>query len=330
MLRKGYLVEEKWHRVQVGDVIRMENNSFVAADILLLSSFNPNGLVYIETAELDGETNLKVKQCLDTTNLLGEDEKSLSQFNGHIICEPPNNNLSKFEGTLSIADQKFSLDNEKVIYRGAVLRNTPWCYGVVLFAGKDTKLMQNSGKTKLKRTSIDKLLNFIILGIVIFLLCMCLFCTVACGIWETMIGYYFQSFLPWDPVVPDQTVAGATVISLLVFFSYAIVLNTVVPISLYVSVEVIRLFLSKLIDWDKDMYYSKSDTYAKARTTTLNEELGQIQYVFSDKTGTLTQNIMTFNKCSINCKSYGDIINEMTGEPVDLDEVMHNLQLSFT
>ena len=80
MLRRGYLVEEKWHRVQVGDVIRMENNSFVAADILLLSSFNPNGLVYIETAELDGETNLKVKQCLDITNLLGEDEKSLSQF----------------------------------------------------------------------------------------------------------------------------------------------------------------------------------------------------------------------------------------------------------
>ena len=215
MLRKGYLVEEKWHRVQVGDVIRMENNSFVAADILLLSSFNPNGLVYIETAELDGETNLKVKQCLDVTNVLGEDEKSLSQFNGHIICEPPNNNLSKFEGTLNYNGQKHPLDNEKVIYRGAVLRNTPWCYGVVLFAGKDTKLMQNSGKTKLKRTSIDKLLNFIILGIVIFLLCMCLFCTIACGIWESMIGYYFQIYLPWDPVVPEEPVAGSTVIALL-------------------------------------------------------------------------------------------------------------------
>ena len=125
-----------------------------------------------------------------------------------------------------------------------------------------------------------------------------------------------------------------------VFFSYAIVLNTVVPISLYgeiysfklkernkgdiyfsVSVEVIRLFLSKLIDWDKEMYDSKSDTHAKARTTTLNEELGQIQYVFSDKTGTLTQNIMTFNKASIGGRSYGDILDETTGEPIDLDEV---------
>ena len=229
VLRKGYLVEEKWHRVQVGDVIRMENNSFIAADILLLSSHNPNGLCYIETAELDGETNLKVKQCLDSTNVLGEDEKSLSQFNGHIVCEPPNNNLSKFEGTLTYNGHKYSLDNEKVILRGAMLRNTPWCYGVVLFAGKDTKLMQNSGKTKFKRTSIDKLLNFIILGIVIFLLCMCLFCTVACGIWESMIGYYFQSYLPWDTVVPvvscflfSNEIRGGVVLILIFLITTAI------------------------------------------------------------------------------------------------------------
>lgn len=76
-------------------------------------------------------------------------------------------------------------------------------------------------------------------------------------------------------------------ISFLMFFSYIILLNTVVPISLYVSVEVIRFMHSVLINSDLKMYYEKTDTPAQARTTTLNEELGQVQYVFSDKTGKL-------------------------------------------
>lgn len=71
------------------------------------------------------------------------------------------------------------------------------------------------------------------------------------------------------------------------------------------SVEIIRLGNSFYIDWDRKMYYARNDTPAEARTTTLNEELGQIKYVFSDKTGTLTQNIMIFNKCTINGKCYG-------------------------
>ena len=142
----------------------MENDQFVAADILILTSSEPNGLCFIETAELDGETNLKIKQCLVETAVMNDYEDRLWEFNGEIVCEPPNNLLNKFEGTLMWKNQRFSLDNEKLLLRGCVLR-TQWCYGLVIFAGKDTKVMQNSGKTKFKRTNIDKLLNFIIIGV---------------------------------------------------------------------------------------------------------------------------------------------------------------------
>ncbi|XP_050447279.1 phospholipid-transporting ATPase ID isoform X3 [Cataglyphis hispanica] len=319
-LRGTNLREEKWSQVQVGDVIRMENDQFVAADVLLLSTSEPNGLCYIETAELDGETNLKCRQCLPETAEMMDNHELIGQFDGEIVCEVPNNLLNKFDGILTWKGQKYALDNDKIILRGCVLRNTQWCYGMVIFAGKDTKLMQNSGKTKFKRTSIDRLLNLLIIGIVFFLLSLCLFCMVGCGIWESLVGRYFQTYLPWDSLVPSEPITGATVIALLVFFSYAIVLNTVVPISLYVSVEVIRFVQSFLINWDEEMYYAPTKTHAKARTTTLNEELGQIEYIFSDKTGTLTQNIMTFNKCSVAGKCYGDIIDEVTGEVIDLSE----------
>ncbi|KAL1402454.1 hypothetical protein pipiens_006093 [Culex pipiens pipiens] len=319
-LRHGKLVDERWSGVQVGDIIRMDNDQFVAADILLLSSSEPNGLCFIETAELDGETNLKCKQCLVETAVMGDQEDLLWKFNGEIVCEPPNNLLNKFEGTLAWKNQRYPLDNDKILLRGCIIRNTQWCYGVVIFAGKDTKLMQNSGKTKFKRTTIDRLLNFIIIGIVFFLLSICGFCTIASAIWEAIVGYKFQIYLPWENIIPKDYLQGATIIGCLVFFSYAIVLNTVVPISLYVSVEVIRFAQSFLINWDEKMYYEKTKTHAKARTTTLNEELGQIQYIFSDKTGTLTQNIMTFNKCSIAGRAYGDVIDLRTGEAVELSE----------
>ncbi len=68
------------------------------------------------------------------------------------------------------------------------------------------------------------------------------------------------------------------------------------PISLYISIEIIRLLQSKLIDWDNRMYYEPNNVQAEARTASLNEELGQIEYIFSDKTGTLTQVCRVMNR----------------------------------
>ncbi|CAF1156451.1 unnamed protein product [Adineta ricciae] len=315
------LVTRKWKDIKVGDIVRLENNEFVTADIVLVSTSELNGLCFIETAELDGETNLKVRQALEETCDLEDHIDQLSRFDAEIEYEAPNNNLGRFEGNLSWKNKTLPLKNDNVLLRGTRLRNTQWAFGIVCYAGPDTKLMKNSGKATFKRTKIDHLLNRIILGIFFFLLVMCAIMTICCGFWESFVGYDFRIYLPWETYISKDQRIGALEKSLLVFLSYIIILNTVVPISLYVSVEFIRLLQSKWIDWDSKMYYEPNNVPAQARTTTLNEELGQIEYIFSDKTGTLTQNIMTFNKCSIKGKVYGYVTDEAGNEVQDPEKL---------
>ncbi|TRY65285.1 hypothetical protein DNTS_015442, partial [Danionella cerebrum] len=322
VLIDGELKTEKWMNVQVGDIVKLENNEFVTADLLLLSSSEPLNLIYIETAELDGETNLKVKQALTMTGELGNDIQRLAAFKGEVHCEPPNNRLDKFTGTLKVGGYTFALDNERILLRGCTLRNTEWCFGLVVFGGPDTKLMQNSGKSIFKRTSIDHLMNVLVLFIFGFLAFMCTILSIGNAIWEYQQGNSFIVFLP------RADGANASLSAFLTFWSYVIILNTVVPISLYVSVEILRLGNSYFIDWDRKMYHVKSDTPAQARTTTLNEELGQIKYIFSDKTGTLTQNIMTFNRCSINGKTFGEVV-DFAGQRVEVTEKTEKVDFSW-
>ncbi|XP_024905477.1 phospholipid-transporting ATPase FetA [Pteropus alecto] len=300
VLMNGKMEENKWMNIQVGDIIKLENNQHVTADVLLLSSSEPYSMTYIETAELDGETNLKVKQAISVTSEMEDNLKLLSAFDGEVRCESPNNKLGKFSGILTYRGNNYILDHDKLLLRGCIIRNTDWCYGLVIYTGPDTKLMQNCGKSSFKRTHIDRLMNVLVLWIFLFLGGMCFILAIGHGIWENKKGYYFQNFLPWKEYVSSSFVSVC-----FIFWSYFIILNTMVPISLYVSVEIIRLGNSCYINWDQKMYYAPKNTPAQARTTTLNEELGQVKYVFSDKTGTLTQNIMIFNKCSINGTLYG-------------------------
>eukprot|EP00731_Ephydatia_muelleri_P034005 Em0044g25a len=317
------LTEVKWKDVRVGDVLKLKNDEFVTADLLLLSSSEPNSLVFIETAELDGETNLKVRQALPITAELGANEDQLSTFNGYIECEPPNNRLHKFVGTLHWNNATYSLDNEKVLLRGCRLRNTEWMYGVVIYAGSDTKLVQNSGRTKFKRTHLEQAMN----KLVFFILCFLIGCLFVAFIGSLIFEFIYikeaNNFFPYNNYL-KRTASPSFVQSILQVFSNLIVLNTFIPISLYVScelfletasidvsyytllqcVEIIRLGLSLFINSDIKMYYEPNNVAAIARTTTLNEELGQVEYIFSDKTGTLTQNVMTFLKCSINGVRY--------------------------
>uniref|UniRef100_A0A8C0LA40 Phospholipid-transporting ATPase n=1 Tax=Canis lupus dingo TaxID=286419 RepID=A0A8C0LA40_CANLU len=275
----------KWKEIQVGDIIRLKKNDFIPADILLLSSSEPNSLCYVETAELDGETNLKFKMALEITHQYLQRENALTTFDGFIECEEPNNRLDKFTGTLFWRNTSFPLDADKILLRGCVIRNTDFCHGMVIFAGADTKIMKNSGKTRFKRTKIDYLMNYMVYTIFVVLILVSAGLAIGHAYWEAQIGNNSWYLYDGEDYTPSYR-------GFLNFWGYIIILNTMVPISLYVSVEVIRLGQSYFINWDL--------------TTTLNEQLGQIHYIFSDKTGTLTQNIMTFKKCCINGQIYGE------------------------
>uniref|UniRef100_A0A8D2EQC1 Phospholipid-transporting ATPase n=1 Tax=Theropithecus gelada TaxID=9565 RepID=A0A8D2EQC1_THEGE len=276
--------EDKWMNVQVGDIIKLENNQPVTEKPEITDA----ELLYLHFSA------------------------------GEVRCEAPNNKLDRFSGILTYKGKNYFLDHDKLLLRGCIIRNTDWCYGLVIYTGPDTKLMQNSGKSTFKRTQIDHLMNVLVLWIFLGLGIICFVLAVGHGIWQNKKGYHFQIFLPWEKYVSSSAVSA-----ILIFWSYFIILNTMVPISLYVSVEIIRLGNSLYINWDRKMFYAPRNTPAQARTTTLNEELGQVKYVFSDKTGTLTQNIMIFNKCSINGKLYGmhvfllDDKNETPKEKVD-------------
>uniref|UniRef100_A0A7N8XD56 Phospholipid-transporting ATPase n=1 Tax=Mastacembelus armatus TaxID=205130 RepID=A0A7N8XD56_9TELE len=306
VLLNGRFQESKWMDIQVGDVVRLKKNDFIPADIFLLSTSNPNSLCYVETAELDGQVSFKL--------IFDPPSCPLISHVALIECEEPNNRLDKFAGTMLWQGQRYPLNLDNMLLRGCKIRNTDVCHGLVIFAGADSKIMRNGGKTRFKRTKIDELMNYMVYTIFVLLLLVSAGLAIGHAFWYDDIGS--KAWYLYDNKNQSSSYRG-----FLSFWGYIIVLNTMVPISLYVSVEVIRLGQSKFINWDLQMYYPEKDTPAKARTTTLNEQLGQIQYIFSDKTGTLTQNIMEFKKCTIAGHSYGTDLSYQTNfsvfQPVD-------------
>ncbi|KAK0176171.1 hypothetical protein PV328_000332 [Microctonus aethiopoides] len=281
----------RWRDIAVGDVVKVHNNNFFPADLVLLSSSEPQGMLFIETANLDGETNLKIRQAHTETSML-IDTVELVNFRANIQCEPPNGHLYEFNGVLRETNkQSVSLGPDQILLRGATLRNTKWAFGVVIYTGHDTKLMQNNTATApLKRSTLDRLTNTQVLMLFFILLLLCLLSAILNVIWTNA-----NQNGAWYLGLQDQITKNFA-FNLLTFI---ILFNNLIPISLQVTLEVVRFVQATFINMDSEMYHAETDTPAMARTSNLNEELGMVNYVFTDKTGTLTKNVMEFKRCSI-------------------------------
>jgi magnesium-transporting ATPase (P-type) len=140
------------------------------ADLILLNSSLPKGLCYIETKDLDGETNLKHKQSekklleLD----MSSDEAVLNSMRGmYIECENPNDMLYRFEGAAYIKDIVAPLSVDQILLRGSVLKNTEYVYGLVVFTGHETKIMKNMVRSKSKFSKLERSLNMYMIVIVL-------------------------------------------------------------------------------------------------------------------------------------------------------------------
>uniref|UniRef100_A0A8D0TWR0 Phospholipid-transporting ATPase n=1 Tax=Sus scrofa TaxID=9823 RepID=A0A8D0TWR0_PIG len=305
VLRNGMWHTIMWKEVAVGDIVKVVNGQYLPADVVLLSSSEPQAMCYVETANLDGETNLKIRQGLSHTADM-QTREALRRLSGTVECEGPNRHLYDFTGNLNLDGKSpVALGPDQILLRGTQLRNTQWVFGIVVYTGHDTKLMQNSTKAPLKRSNVEKVTNVQILVLFGILLVMALVSSVGALYWNGSQGgknWYIKKM---------DTSSDNFGYNLLTFI---ILYNNLIPISLLVTLEVVKYTQALFINWDTDMYYLENDTPAMARTSNLNEELGQVKYLFSDKTGTLTCNIMNFKKCSIAGVTYGHF-PELTREP---------------
>ncbi|KAL4805802.1 hypothetical protein BDV18DRAFT_139873 [Aspergillus unguis] len=303
-----------WKSLQVGDFVRLYNGDPIPADIVILSTSDPDGACYVETKSLDGETNLKVRHALHCGRKVRH-ARDCERSEFILESEAPQANLYAYNGAVRWdqrdpdypdAPRKEMVEPVNInnlLLRGCSLRNTEWVLGIVLFTGVETKIMLNSGETPSKRPQLAKDLNWNVIYNFVILFFMCFISGIVNGVaWASnnrSLNYF-------------ETAYGSTpaVTGIITFWVALILFQNLVPISLYISLEIVRTCQAIFIHSDVFMYYDKLGIACIPKTWNISDDVGQIEYIFSDKTGTLTQNVMDFKKCTVNGVAYGEAFTE--------------------
>ncbi|EXJ83729.1 phospholipid-translocating ATPase [Capronia coronata CBS 617.96] len=312
---KARFKRDYWKNVQVGDFVRIYNDEQIPADVVVLSTSDPDGACYIETKNLDGETNLKVRQALQAGRKVRH-AKDCEYAEFVIESEGPDPNLYTYSAVAKwqqrdprnpdapVREMAEPISINNLLLRGCNLKNTEWILGIVVFTGRETKIMLNSGMTSSKRARLARELNWNVIYNFIVLFFMCLVAGIVQGVtWAD--GNNSLDYFEFGSIGGTPALDG-----FITFWSAVILFQNLVPISLYITLEIVRSIQAFFIWSDVYMYYEKLDYPCTPKSWNISDDLGQIEYIFSDKTGTLTQNVMEFRKCTINGRAYGEAYTE--------------------
>ncbi|XP_075902845.1 phospholipid-transporting ATPase 11C isoform X2 [Nelusetta ayraudi] len=311
VLEGGQSIRKESEKIKVGDVVELEEDETFPCDLILLQSCREDATCFVTTASLDGESNHKTHYAVSDV------EKDLESFSGTIECEQPQPDLYKFVGRIHIDKKEQepvvrSLGPENLLLKGATLKNTQKICGVAIYTGMETKMALNYQGKSQKRSAVEKSINAFLLVYLCILVSKALVCTTLKYVWQSKPG----QDEPWYNEKTQREKDSNLYLKMFTdFLSFMVLFNFIIPVSMYVTVEMQKFLGSFFIAWDKDFFDPEINEGALVNTSDLNEELGQVEYVFTDKTGTLTQNNMEFIECCIDGFQYNyrDANSELDG-----------------
>uniref|UniRef100_A0A4W5QZK7 Phospholipid-transporting ATPase n=1 Tax=Hucho hucho TaxID=62062 RepID=A0A4W5QZK7_9TELE len=296
VLEDGRRARKESEKIKVGDVVEVVEDETFPCDLILLQSSREDETCFVTTASLDGESNHKTHYTVPDT------EKGLESLSATVECEQPQPDLYKFVTFFSLCVVFLrSLGPENLLLKGATLKNTQKIYGVAVYSGMETKMALNYQGKSQKRSVVEKSINAFLLVYLCILVSKALVCTTLKYVWQSQPGQEE----PWyNHKTQKEKDANLYLNMFTDFLSFMVLFNFIIPVSMYVTVEMQKFLGSFFISWDRDFFDPEIQEGALVNTSDLNEELGQVEYVFTDKTGTLTQNSMEFIECCIDGFQY--------------------------